>query len=124
MELKKIHWQTLSRNVVSSTPRLSRYQTHNVSGDRHSPRKSPTCHKSQIYHINIYYYKFVLRKWISRSNIALKKQEIWNANRSPFRAKHINNRMFIEDFYRWRQYNHDKLLYLWFVNFHWTLHLR
>ena len=35
MELKKIHWQTLSRNVVSSTSRLSRYQTHNVSGDRH-----------------------------------------------------------------------------------------
>ena len=26
---------TLSHNVVSSTPRLSRVQTHNVSGDRH-----------------------------------------------------------------------------------------
>jgi hypothetical protein len=25
----------LSHNVVSSTPRLSRIQTHNVSGDRH-----------------------------------------------------------------------------------------
>jgi hypothetical protein len=29
------HWQTLSHNVVLSTPRLSRFQTHNVSGDRH-----------------------------------------------------------------------------------------
>jgi hypothetical protein len=30
-----IHRQTVSHNVVSSTPRLSRIQTHNVSGDRH-----------------------------------------------------------------------------------------
>jgi len=29
------HWLTLSHNVVSSTPRLSGIQTHNVSGDRH-----------------------------------------------------------------------------------------
>jgi hypothetical protein len=29
------HWQTLSHNVVSSTPRLRGVQTHNVSGDRH-----------------------------------------------------------------------------------------
>ena len=29
------HKQTLSRNVVSSTPRLSEIRTHNVSGDRH-----------------------------------------------------------------------------------------
>ena len=29
------HWQTLSHNVVSSTPRMSRIRTHNVSGDRH-----------------------------------------------------------------------------------------
>ena len=28
------HWQTLSHNV-SSSPRLSRVRTHNVSGDRH-----------------------------------------------------------------------------------------
>ena len=27
------HWQTLSHNVVSSTPRLSEIWTHNVSGD-------------------------------------------------------------------------------------------
>jgi hypothetical protein len=27
------HWQIFSHNVVSSTPRLSRVQTHNVSGD-------------------------------------------------------------------------------------------
>ena len=29
------HWQTLSHNVLSSTPRLSGIWTHNVSGDRH-----------------------------------------------------------------------------------------
>ena len=29
------HWQTLSHNVVSSTPCLSGIQTHNLSGDRH-----------------------------------------------------------------------------------------
>ena len=28
------HWQTLSHNVVSSTPRLG-VRTHNISGDRH-----------------------------------------------------------------------------------------
>ena len=28
------HWQTLSHNVVPSTPRLSGIQTHNVSDDR------------------------------------------------------------------------------------------
>ena len=28
-------WQTLSHNVVSNTPRLSRIQTHNDSGDRY-----------------------------------------------------------------------------------------
>jgi hypothetical protein len=28
-------WQTLSHNVVSSTPRLSGIQTQNFSGDRH-----------------------------------------------------------------------------------------
>jgi len=29
------HLQTLSHNVVSSTPRLSGIQTHNVSGNKH-----------------------------------------------------------------------------------------
>ena len=29
------YWQTLSHNVVSSTPRMSGIQTHNVGGDRH-----------------------------------------------------------------------------------------
>jgi hypothetical protein len=29
------HWQILSHNVVSSTPRLRWIQTYNVSGDRH-----------------------------------------------------------------------------------------
>ena len=29
------HWQTLSHNVVSSTPRLNGFQTHRVSSGRH-----------------------------------------------------------------------------------------
>jgi hypothetical protein len=29
------HRQTLSHNVISSTPYLSRFGIHNVSGDRH-----------------------------------------------------------------------------------------
>ena len=29
------HWQILSHNVVSSTPRLSGIRTHNFGGDRH-----------------------------------------------------------------------------------------
>jgi hypothetical protein len=29
------HWQTLSHNVVSSTPRLNGIQIHNFSGDMH-----------------------------------------------------------------------------------------
>ena len=29
------HWQTLSHNVVSSTPQLNGIRAHNVSGDRH-----------------------------------------------------------------------------------------
>jgi hypothetical protein len=31
---KSHYWQTLSHNVVLSTPRLSGIRTHNVSGDR------------------------------------------------------------------------------------------
>jgi len=36
-EIHALHYVTdkLSHNVVSSTPRLSRSQTHNVSGNRH-----------------------------------------------------------------------------------------
>ena len=29
------HWQTLSHDVVSSTPRLSGIRTHNASGDKY-----------------------------------------------------------------------------------------
>jgi len=29
------HWQTLSHNVVSSTPHLSGIRTHNICDDRH-----------------------------------------------------------------------------------------
>ena len=31
------HWQTLSHNVVSSAPRLSRIRTHNVISDKQLP---------------------------------------------------------------------------------------
>jgi hypothetical protein len=33
--LAAIHWQTLSHNVVSSTPRPSGIRTDNVGGDMH-----------------------------------------------------------------------------------------
>jgi len=42
------HWQTLSQNVVSSTPRQSGVQTHNVSGDRHWLH---SCYKSNYHTI-------------------------------------------------------------------------
>ena len=29
------HWQTLTHNVVSSTPRMGGIPSHNVSGDKH-----------------------------------------------------------------------------------------
>ena len=29
------HWQILSHDIVSSTPRYERIQTHNFSGDKH-----------------------------------------------------------------------------------------
>ena len=33
--LAESHWQTLSQNVVLSTPQMSRIQIENVSGDGH-----------------------------------------------------------------------------------------
>ena len=32
--------------------------------------------------------------------------ETWDTMRSPLRAKHINNSMFIKDLVRWRQWRH------------------
>jgi len=46
-----------------------------------------------------------LQEWISQSDVASRaKSEIWDAMRSPFRAKHINDSMFIEDLIMWRHY--------------------
>ena len=42
------HWQTLSHNVVSSTPRLSGMRTHNYSGDH------PAHPDSSVHHYHVY----------------------------------------------------------------------
>jgi len=48
--------------------------------------------------INIYYRRFVLREFISQSNITPEaKPEIRDAMRNPFRTKHINDSIFIAD---------------------------
>jgi len=41
------HWQTLSHNVVSITPRMGGIRTHNVSGDGHRLHLNPTTIRSQ-----------------------------------------------------------------------------
>jgi hypothetical protein len=59
---------------------------------------------SKIY--NIYYHWFVLRKWISQTNITSKTNpEIWDMMRSPFQAKYINDSMFIKDLLRWHHFS-------------------
>ena len=56
--------------------------------------------------VNIYYRWFVLREWISHSNITSKvKSEVWDAMRNPFQAKHIQDNMFIRDLVTWQQYD-------------------
>ena len=58
--------------------------------------------------INIYYHWFVLREWISLSNVAsTEKPELWDAVRSLLRAKRMNDSMFFDDLWRpcqWCQY--------------------
>jgi hypothetical protein len=52
-----------------------------------------SCYKIMI---NIYFRWFVLWEWISQSNITSKANpEMWDATRSQFWAKHINDSMFI-----------------------------
>jgi len=63
------------------------------------------------YTLNIYYRWFVLQEWISNSNITSKvKPEMWDAMRSPFRAKHMSDNMFIEDLVRWHQWHHYNII--------------
>jgi len=47
------HWQTLSHNVVSSTPLLSCIRTHNVSGNRHAILYSKPLQTLWLVRINI-----------------------------------------------------------------------
>ena len=50
------------------------------------------------WYIYIYYCWFVLWEWISQSHFTSKvKTEMWDAMKSPFWAKHINDNMFIEN---------------------------
>ena len=55
---------------------------------------------------NIFYRWFVLREWISQSNLASKaKSEMWKVIRNSSQAKHINNSMFTEDLLRRHHYS-------------------
>jgi len=54
------HCQTLSHNVISSTPCLSRNQTHNVSGDRHWLNRYWGSYKSNNYMITTTTASFLL----------------------------------------------------------------
>jgi hypothetical protein len=42
------HWQTLSYNIVSSTPCQRRIQTHNVRGDKHWLHRYICSYKSNL----------------------------------------------------------------------------
>jgi len=56
-ETGESHWQTLWPNVVSRTPRLSRIQTHNLSGDRHRLHRYVHSHCGPTQLINKFYIK-------------------------------------------------------------------
>ena len=58
------HRQTLSHNVLSSTPRLSGVRTHNISGDRHW---LPYDHDGPLQQVS------KPRKWICSSHLNLTK---------------------------------------------------
>ena len=53
------HWQTLSHNVVSSTPCLNGVRTHNISGDRKTTIRSRSWIKIKIKYKNNYHRYFL-----------------------------------------------------------------
>jgi hypothetical protein len=61
------HWQTLSHNVVSSTPRLSGMRTHNYSGDHPAHPDSSVHH----YHVYISMNCFVKKRYLRVRDVIL-----------------------------------------------------
>ena len=41
------------------------------------------------------------------------KDEAWDVMRNPFQARHINDNMFIDELWKWRQYNNIIMLVSW-----------
>ena len=75
------HWQTLSYNVVSSTPHLSRIQSHNVSYkcNYHTITMSPTLNVTAAYFI-VYNHWLLCQKhpWFKRLTvIGLDSNTLW-----------------------------------------------
>ena len=64
-------WQTLSHNVASSTPRLSRIRTHKVSGDKHRLYIGSCKSNPQSYTFIMYICKYV--KEIYQLPVSLKQ---------------------------------------------------
>jgi hypothetical protein len=76
------HWQTWSHNIASSTPRLSGFQTHNVSGCIHI---FSTCHRK--FHMN----------WtcLRRPFISLSQRWSLNSDLTVFRKEKTGPRLCV-----------------------------